>query len=124
MSEVVIVAMISCVGTALTLLGAFWASRSKNKTDMSINHRKSLSEDEQKFRTDLITEVDSYRDKIEALMDKVDKLSEANVELKGTNMKLMAKVDALQETLNQFSHTTSTSTNSSTETYTVSNPAT
>ena len=119
MSPVVMVAIITCVGTALTLLGGLWVAKVNSKKDMSISHRQSLSKDEQTFRTDLITEVDSYRDKIESLMEKVDKLSVENAELKGINIKLMAKMDIMQESLDRFSHSSSTST--STETHTVVN---
>lgn len=122
MTEVVWVALISCGATFITLIGGLWVARNNNKKDMSISHRKSLSEDEQKFRTDLLTEVDSYRDKIESLMEKVDKLSVENAELKGINIKLLAKMDVMQESLDRFSHSTCTST--STETRTIINPIT
>ena len=120
MTDVVWVALISCVGTSLVGLFGLWVARINSRKDTSISHRKSLSEDEQKFRTDLLTEVDSYREKIESLMDKVDKLSVANSELQGINIKLIAKMDIMQESLDKFSHTTSTKT--STETLTIINP--
>ena len=120
MTNTTMVALITFGGTALTGIIAYLISKINSKKDVSINHRQCLSSDEQKFRTDLLGEVDSYRDKIEALMEKVDKLSVENAELKGINIKLMAKMDIMQESLDKFSHSSTTSV--STETHTVVNP--
>jgi len=126
---VIIVALITFLGTVVTLYNGWRVSKGKNKTDVSISHRKSLSEDEQKFRTDLLTEVDSYRDKIVSLMEKLDKLSvlntelrivnselrSVNAELRDMNMALLAKVAAMQECIDTV-HTSSTTTTTSTVT--------
>jgi len=131
---VIIVALITFLGTVMTIYGAWRTAKGKNKTDVSISHRKSLSDDEQKFRSDLLIEVDSYRDKIVSLMEKLDQLSilntelrivnselrSVNAELRDMNMKLLAKVETMQACLD----TTSTSSTSTTTTSTVTNPQT
>jgi len=128
---VIIVALITFLGVFITGLSTWRTAKSKNKTDMSISHRKSLSEDEQKFRSDLLTEVDSYRDKIVSLVKELEALSITNAELRivnselrivnaelrDMNMKLLAKVATMQECIDTV-HTSSTTTSTSTSTVT------
>lgn len=131
MSDVVLVAIIGFLGGTLTLIGGWWMAKGKNKTDTSISHRKSLSTDEQTFRKDLLTEVDSYRDKVQVLMGQFNALSTENAELRvlnievrgmntqlrTLNVELLAKIATMQACIdNNTSHTSCSTTNTETRT--------
>jgi len=123
---VIITGMLTFLGIVITAYAGWRTSRNKNKTDSSISHRKSLSEDEQKFRSDLLTEVDSYRDKIVSLMEKLDALSVTNAELRlinselrgvnaelrNINTTLVEKISEMQVCLDTVNCTTTSTTTS------------
>lgn len=134
MSPATIAALGTFLGILVTLIFGYFTSKGKNKTDSSISHRQSLSTDEQTFRKDLLTEVDSYREKIQSMMKQFDTLSIENAELKvvnievrgmntqlrALNVELLAKVATMQLCIDNNTSRTSSSV-TSTETHTTNN---
>jgi predicted nuclease with TOPRIM domain len=103
--QILIPAVTAIVGSIVTLLIA----KGANKKDVTMNDRRSLSEDEKAFRKELKDAINEYkvdlegaREEIKALSVEVAQLHQINLELTLDNKRLQDKVDELREEVQRF----------------------
>lgn len=103
--QILIPAATAVISSIVTLL----VSKEAGKKDVTINDRKSLSEDEKAFRQSVLDVMNSYkanleeaREEIRDLSDEVAQLHKVNLELTLENKRLQVKVDNLRSELQLF----------------------
>lgn len=91
MNETLLQQVGTVVGMFVTGGFGYLAARIPKKKD----DRQLLSEDERQFRTELKEMMLAYQDKVVDLTDKVELLTESNIELKKSNVALEGRVTQL-----------------------------
>lgn len=102
LEENVITSLISLAGMLITGFFGFLVAKGKARREFMISDRQLLSEDEKKFRQELMEELLRNRNEINSLRKEVETLRKMNLNLEHENKQLQAKIDELRVELKRW----------------------